>query len=94
MGAALRREVGEEVGITDLQIKNFIAEPPGAKEGDIVLLFYCTTAQDPQLLEPEKFSEWKWVELKEYLHNNLYSIMNPGAYKAACDYLTKHALNA
>jgi len=51
----LRREVAEEVNITDLEILDFIGEVPGAKEGDVVLMFYCTTKQDGKLMEPEKF---------------------------------------
>ncbi len=39
----LRREVAEEVGITDLAIHDFIGEVPGGKEGDTVLIFFCTT---------------------------------------------------
>ncbi len=60
----LRREVFEEVGIKDFQIDNFLGIIPGAKEGDIVYVFTGTTNQDPVLMEPEKFSEWKWQSLE------------------------------
>ncbi len=53
----LRREIKEEVNITDFELVDFIGEVPGAKEGDIVPIFFCTTNQEPQLMEPEKFSE-------------------------------------
>ncbi|MFA5746571.1 MAG: NUDIX hydrolase [Candidatus Paceibacterota bacterium] len=61
----LRREVGEEVGITDLSIEEFIGEVAGAKEGDVVYLFRCSTGQQARLLEPEKFSEWRWCPVPD-----------------------------
>ena len=85
----LRREVAEEVNITDLQIIDFIGEVPGAKEGDMVLIFYCTTNQEAKLMEPENFSEWKWVSLQEYIENNAYSGFNPAGRKMITDYLQK-----
>ena len=62
---ALRREVAEEVGITDLNITDFLGAVDGMKDGDIVYLFAGTTNQEPQLLEPEKFSEWRWHGINE-----------------------------
>ncbi len=56
----LRREVLEETGIDDLTFTHFIGEVPGSKKGDIVYIFVGTSTKEPQLLEPEKFSEWKW----------------------------------
>lgn len=61
----LRREVLEETGIKDFLIHDFIGEVLGAKEGDNVYIFKCSTEQDPELLEPEKFSEWRWVKFSE-----------------------------
>ncbi len=63
----LRREVAEETGIQDLTIVDFIAEVPGFMEGDTLSMFYCTTDQEPTLMEPEKFSEWKWMPLEEWM---------------------------
>ncbi|QQS21075.1 MAG: NUDIX hydrolase [Candidatus Moraniibacteriota bacterium] len=85
----LRREVDEEVGITDLEILNFIGEAPGAKEGDIVLLFHCATKQEAKLMEPEKFSEWKWVPVRDYTADQAYAGFNPSAKKMITDYLQK-----
>ena len=84
---AIRREVQEEVGITDLTILYFIGEVPGAKEGDIVPIFFCTTSQEPKLMEPEKFSEWKWVPLAEYLQGEPYSTMSPKAHELMTEFL-------
>lgn len=63
IGATLFRETLEEVGISELKITNFLGEVSGAKEGDIVHVFVGTTEQEPKLLEPEKFSEWKWQDI-------------------------------
>jgi len=72
---ALRREVAEEVGITHLNIDNFLGEVNGAKEGDKVYVFIGTTDQEPKLLEPEKFSEWKWEDINKIPEN----FINPAA---------------
>ena len=68
----LRREVYEETGIKDLNIVEFIGEAPGAKEGDRVPLFLCTTSEDVTLMEPEKFSEWRWVTKEDFVQNEEY----------------------
>lgn len=87
--SALRREVQEEVGFTNLDILEFIGETPGAKEGDILSIFFCTTDQEPQLMEPEKFSEWKWVPIQEYIQGEPWSTMNPTAHKVISDFFKK-----
>lgn len=69
----LRREVFEEVGITDFEITEYIGGFPGAKEGDGAPVFICKTDQEPKLMEPEKFSEWRWFiidQLPENFINN------------------------
>ncbi len=83
----LRREVAEEVGITAFTIVDFIGEARGAKEGDTVFIFFCTTDQDAELMEPEKFSEWRWVTKNEYLDDQEYSGFNPDARRMIEDYL-------
>ena len=85
----LRREVAEEVNITDIDILDFIGEVPGAKDGDVVLVFYCTTKQKAKLMEPEKFSEWKWVPVQDYIASEAYGGFNPFARKMITDYLQK-----
>jgi 8-oxo-dGTP pyrophosphatase MutT (NUDIX family) len=85
--AALQREVQEEVGITDLSILDVIGQIPGAKEGDTVPVFYCTSNQEAKLMEPEKFSEWRWVPVGEYLSGSVWSEMNPAAHRLISDYL-------
>ena len=84
---ALAREVQEEVGITEFEILDFIGEIDGVKEGDIVPIFFCTTKQDFILMEPEKFSEWKWVTVGDYIKHEEYSGFNPIARNLIVEYL-------
>ena len=67
----LRREVMEEVGIENFEIKKELGIVPGAKEGDIVHVFLCETDEKEKLMEPEKFTEWKWCDLNEIPENFL-----------------------
>lgn len=90
---ALTREVQEEVGITEFEIVDFVGEVSGAKEGDIVPIFLCTTKQDFILMEPEKFSEWRWVTKDEYINNKEYSGFDSGSKKLITDYLKIHEKN-
>lgn len=80
--STLRREVEEETGINNLKINKYLGEVPGSKSGDKVLLFVCSTDQEARLIEPEKFSEWRWFSIKEYPDN----FINP----AALDIIKKH----
>lgn len=79
--ATLRREVAEETGINDLNISDFLGEVKGAKEGDIVYVFLGSTEQEPKNMEPEKFSEWRWVDIKDVPDN----FINPEVLKLARD---------
>jgi 8-oxo-dGTP pyrophosphatase MutT (NUDIX family) len=63
--SALRREVLEETGLHDIQVVDYLGQLPGYKEGDKVHIFLCKTNQTPQLLEPDKFSEWRWVKVSD-----------------------------
>ncbi len=83
----LRREVREEVGITEFDIVDYIGEVPGAKEGDIVPIFFCKTEQDAKLMEPEKFSEWRWLSIDDYITDKSYCGFNPVARKMIVKYL-------
>lgn len=83
----LRREAYEEVGIIEFEVEDFIGEVPGAKDGDTVLIFFCTTHEDEKLMEPEKFSEWRWITKEEYINNEEYSGFNPIARQAIVSYL-------
>lgn len=62
----LRRETAEETGINDLVITKYLGEVLGAKEGDFVPVFVCTTNEEARLIEPEKFSEWNWFSKEDF----------------------------
>ena len=83
--ATLRREVAEEVGVTDLHITDFLGEMPGAKEGDTLYFFIGTTDQEPSLMEPEKFSEWRWEDIDSVPEN----FISPKALDLVRAYLKK-----
>lgn len=84
---ALRREVREEVGINKFEIIDFIGETAGVKEGDILFMFFSTTKEDAKLMEPEKFSEWRWITKDEYINGEEYSGFNTTARKLIVGYL-------
>jgi len=87
--SALRREVYEEVGITDLVIKDLIGEMPGHKEGDVVPIFFCSSEQEPKLMEPEKFEGWHWFHFDEY-KKDIEKAYNPRVRRIVVDYLEKN----
>jgi ADP-ribose pyrophosphatase YjhB (NUDIX family) len=82
----LRREVKEETGIDDLEIIRFLGTVPGAKEGDVTSFFVCQSRKEPALMEPDKFSEWRWFELEDYLRGEL-GTFNPQARKLIVEYV-------
>lgn len=88
----LRREVFEEVGIDDFTVDAYIGEAPGAKEGDKVPMFLCNTTQDAQLMEPEKFSEWRWITIDEYIKGDYAQgkFINPKAREMIIDFFNKN----
>ncbi|MCC7160597.1 NUDIX hydrolase [Candidatus Nomurabacteria bacterium] len=86
---ALKREVEEEVGIKEFEVVGFIGEVAGVKEGDILFMFLSKTKEEAKLMEPEKFSEWRWVTKDEYINNEEYSGFNPTARKLIVEYLKK-----
>ena len=78
--AGLKREVEEEIGVTDLEIKRLLGEKKGVwtnQEGvtDQVFFYECATKQEPKLMEPQKFLEWRWIDLKT-LPDNLIDVQD------------------
>jgi len=69
----LTREVFEEAGITDLEITKYLGHVPGAKEGDLVYAFQAATKLEPKLMEPHKFTAWKWCPLSDIPKNFINS---------------------
>ena len=52
-----------------MKITGYLGEVLGVKEGDFVPMFLCETNQDARLMEPNKFSEWKYFDLNEFPDN-------------------------
>jgi len=61
----LRREVVEEIGVNDLVIKEYLGKLAGTNAGDTVFTFLCDINQKEQLVEPDKFSEWRWFNKEQ-----------------------------
>ncbi|MEI6296712.1 MAG: NUDIX hydrolase [bacterium] len=86
---ALRREIMEEVDITEFEIVDFIGELPGMKANTTMLVFHTTTKQETKLMEPHKFSKWQWVSIKNYISEEKYGHLNPEVQKMIINYLKK-----
>src|SRR6185436_18294773 len=65
----LKRGAEEEIGVNDLKIEKFLGEVRGVYMDDKFLVYLCSTKQEPKLMEPEKFSEWKWFNPEEIPNN-------------------------
>lgn len=83
----LKREVYEETGITYFEIEQIIGRISGVKKGDELIIFFCTTKQDATLMEPEKFSEWRFVPLIGFLQDDVYGGFNVDARTMITDFL-------
>lgn len=70
---AVIREVQEEIGVTDARIVRKLGEKDGSCRDetgkDKVIVFEIATDQEPRLMEPEKFKEWRWFGLNELPDN-------------------------
>lgn len=65
----LRREVLEEIGVTDYSIDQFLGIISGIDKDRMVHVYLGSTLQEPELREPEKFSEWHWFRVEEIPSN-------------------------
>ena len=69
----LCREVKEEIGVSDLEIIKSLGIKEGVYRGtgqpDQVHVFHCHTKQEPKLMEPEKFIEWRWIDVQNLPKN-------------------------
>jgi 8-oxo-dGTP pyrophosphatase MutT (NUDIX family) len=86
VGETLHRETAEEVGITDLEVCDYLGDIPGAKAGDMVPVFVCQTNQEPTLMEPDKFSEWRWSKPGDIPEN----FINPEAIQMIAHWLDRY----
>jgi 8-oxo-dGTP pyrophosphatase MutT (NUDIX family) len=81
--ANIRRETTEETRIRFIRVLRFLGIVPGAKEGDTLYCYLGSTPEQPQLAEPEKFSEWRWFEPKATPEN----FINPEALRLLLQFL-------
>jgi ADP-ribose pyrophosphatase YjhB (NUDIX family) len=65
----LKREISEEIGVSDITPIRVIGQKEGVKEGDRVYFVECEISGEPKLMEPEKFKEWKWFPVNELPDN-------------------------
>jgi ADP-ribose pyrophosphatase YjhB (NUDIX family)/GT2 family glycosyltransferase len=65
----LKREISEEIGISDIYPIRVIGQKNGVKERDHVYFIECQTSSEPRLMEPEKFKEWKWFPITQLPQN-------------------------
>lgn len=81
------RELYEETGITadQIVIDGFVGIAPGAKENDTLYIYTGLTTAEPRLMEPEKFSEWQWLEVDAVPGE----FINPGALRLYKMYLDR-----
>jgi ADP-ribose pyrophosphatase YjhB (NUDIX family) len=80
----LRREVKEETGIERFEVTGFLGTVPGAHPGDTFYFVRGETTQEPQLLEPELFREWRWVAKSDRPD----AFINEAAWKLVEPYLS------
>jgi ADP-ribose pyrophosphatase YjhB (NUDIX family) len=85
VGENLFRELLEETGIAEAMLEGFVGMTPGAKQGDMLYVFAGTTSAQPRLMEPEKFSEWRWFGVDAVPQN----FINPRALRLYKMYLDR-----
>lgn len=73
LGEGLLREIREEVGMGSVEVIAYAGTYPSSMGGgDLVHAVLCQSDEDPRLMEPDKFSEWRWFSVHE-LPPNLIS---------------------
>jgi glycosyltransferase involved in cell wall biosynthesis len=66
---SLRREIKEEIGISEFECIRVIGQKSGVKLADKVYFVECKISGDPKLMEPDKFKEWKWFPINSLPEN-------------------------
>jgi ADP-ribose pyrophosphatase YjhB (NUDIX family) len=65
----LKREITEEIGVSEITPIRVVGQKDGVKDGDRVYFVECEIYGEPRLMEPEKFKEWKWFAVNELPEN-------------------------
>ncbi len=66
---SLKREIAEEIGVSEITPIRVIGQKDGVKNGDRVYFVECKISGEPRLMEPEKFKEWKWFPFNDLPEN-------------------------
>ena len=66
---SLRREIQEEIGVTQTEFIRVVGRKNGVKEGDRVYFVECKITENPTLMEPEKFKEWRYFPVNALPEN-------------------------
>jgi 8-oxo-dGTP diphosphatase len=88
---AVRRETKEETGIDDLEFIDYIGEV-NAENRDPLHVFHCESNQKPELAEPEKFTEWRWFALDEFVSGQPENYISEPSRELIVDYLKTNGI--
>jgi len=85
MVESLKREIEEEIGIKNPKFLRVIGQKDGVKPGDRVYFIECSISEEPRLMEPEKFKEWRWLPINNLPENlidtkDIYFIKKNGTH--------------
>jgi len=83
---AAKRETKEETGIDDIEFIDYIGEV-NAENRDPLHVFHCESSQEPALVEPEKFNEWRWFALDEFVSGQPENYISEPSRELIVDYL-------
>jgi 8-oxo-dGTP diphosphatase len=74
---SLTREIKEEIGVENINFLRVIGQKQGVKKGDKVYFVETEISEEPRLMEPDLFKEWKWFKISEIPEN----LIDPGDVK-------------
>lgn len=65
MEDALCREVREEIGVEDVIIHTHVGTTRTLSDKYHVHIYQCTINGEPRNMEPDNFSQWRWIHKDE-----------------------------
>ena len=66
---SLKREIREEIGVEDVNFIKVIGKKEGVKKGDRVYFIETEIFEEPKLMEPDLFKEWRWCSIHDLPKN-------------------------
>ncbi len=88
---AVRRETREETGIDDLVFVDYLGRV-NADDRDPLFVFRCETSQEPELAEPDKFGEWRWFSVAEFVSGQPENYINKESRELILDYCEENGI--